>query len=242
MPASTAQAPAALSRVLLVEDDERIAGPLTEGLRRHGFTVDRATTGAGALRAPVADLVLLDPGLPDMDGVDVCRGLRARSAVPIIVITARGDDADGAAGPASGADAFLVKPFGVRELVARMRAVSRRRQPRPVPSSPACRPDVHRVGPLTVDPRTREAAVDGRRLVLSAREFGLLVCLVSDPGTALCRRQLMDEVWGPQFFGPAGTLDVHVAALRRKLGDPAWITSVRGAGLRLTAPEASPGS
>ncbi|MFF4361629.1 response regulator transcription factor [Streptomyces sp. NPDC001604] len=242
-------------RLLLVEDDDRIAGPLAEGLNRYGFAVDRVKTGAAALAAPAADLVLLDLGLPDMDGIDVCRTLRAHSAVPIIMITARGEEADRIVGLELGADDYLAKPFGVRELVARIRAVTRRTHPErhpqptaaaPVPGGPVSAHTrahaaedrgVQHLGSLTIDRRTRSVTLDGRLLALTPKEFDLLAYLAGDPGAVWSRQQILDAVWDPHYFGPTRTLDVHVSALRRKLGDPAWIATVRGIGFRLTVPD-----
>ncbi|MFF9363924.1 response regulator transcription factor [Streptomyces griseoluteus] len=236
-------------RLLLIEDDDRIAGPLSEGLGRYGFTVDHVRTGSAGLteRAAAPDLVLLDLGLPDMDGLDVCRSLRARSAVPIIMITARGEEADRIVGLELGADDYLAKPFGVRELIARIRAVTRRAGApaftpagsagtleTPEPQRPSS--GARKLGPLTINRRTREVHLDGRHIALTPREFDLLAFLAEDPGTVWSRQQIMDTVWDPHFFGPTKTLDAHVAALRRKLGDPAWITTARGVGFRLTVP------
>ncbi|MCZ1000817.1 response regulator transcription factor [Streptomyces mirabilis] len=232
-------------RLLLIEDDDRIALPLTEGLGRYGFTVQWARTGAAGLdQADSPDLVLLDLGLPDMDGLDVCRSLRARSAIPIIMITARGEEADRVAGLELGADDYMAKPFGVRELVARIRAVTRRTtaqvvvQPGP-PGVAAALPAAavpQQLGPLQLDRRTREVHLSGSEVALSPREFDLLAYLAQDPGAVHSRQQIMDAVWDPHFFGPTKTLDAHVAALRRKLGDAAWITTARGVGFRLTVP------
>ncbi|MEW2306774.1 response regulator transcription factor [Streptomyces sp. NPDC006655] len=233
-------------RLLLIEDDDRIAGPLTEGLGRYGFTVDHVRTGTAGLADTTAapDLVLLDLGLPDMDGLDVCRSLRARSAVPIIMITARGEEADRIVGLELGADDYLAKPFGVRELIARIRAVTRRAgAPAYAPSGPTQAPEAQQtasgaqaLGPLGISRRTREVHLDGRQIALTPREFDLLAYLAEEPGTVYSRQQIMDTVWDPHFFGPTKTLDAHVAALRRKLGDPAWITTTRGVGFRLTVP------
>ncbi|MFE4703506.1 response regulator transcription factor [Streptomyces sp. NPDC056738] len=233
-------------RLLLIEDDDRIAQPLTEGLGRYGFTVDRVRTGAAGLAdaADTPDLVLLDLGLPDMDGLDVCRSLRARSAIPIIMITARGEEADRVAGLELGADDYMAKPFGVRELVARIRAVTRRTGALPaVPTGPgatsaipAGAPAPQQLGLLQIDRRTRQVRLEGREVTLSPREFDLLAYLAQDPGAVHSRQQIMDAVWDPHFFGPTKTLDAHVAALRRKLGDPGWVTTARGVGFRLTVP------
>jgi two-component system response regulator RegX3 len=216
--------------LLLVEDDDAIAEPLAKGLEREGFTVRRAGNAADALAAPVADLVLLDLVLPDLDGYEVCRRLRARSDVPIIVITARGDEVDRVVGLELGADDYLVKPFGFRELVARIRAVTRRRQPRPDEPRPVL------VGPLELDRRTRRVRMAGVDVALTAKEFDLLALLASDAGRVLTRQEILEAVWDAHWYGPTKTLDVHVASLRRKLGDPAVIETVRGVGFRLCDP------
>jgi two-component system response regulator RegX3 len=216
-------------RILLVEDEDAIAEPLVDGLRREGFEVERAATGGAALEAGEADLVLLDLRLPDVDGLDVCRRLRERSDVPIIVVTARGEEADRVVGLELGADDYVVKPFGFRELIARIRAVTRRTSQRGSPGEPL------RVGDLEVDERARRATLDGRDLELTPKEFDLLAALARDPGAAISRRRLLEEVWETTWYGSAKTIDVHVAALRRKLADPGWIETVRGVGFRLRA-------
>jgi DNA-binding response OmpR family regulator len=215
-------------RVLLVEDDDSIAEPLASGLGRFGFQVDRVRTGAEALATPLNDLVLLDLGLPDMDGIDVCRRLRAVSTVPIIVITARSDEVDRVLGLEMGADDYVVKPFGFRELVARIRAVTRRAQP--AEPSP-----VQRLGSLELDRRERRVRVGGADVPLTAKEFALLALLGEDPGAVVERERILERVWDEHWFGPTKTLDVHVASLRKKLGDPGWIETVRGVGFRLVA-------
>ncbi len=219
-------------RILLVEDEDAIADPLADGLRREGYDVARAATGAAALElgADSPDLVLLDLRLPDLDGLDVCRRLRERSDVPIIVVTARGEESDRVVGLELGADDYVVKPFGLRELIARIRAVSRRTAAR------ASARVTLRVGELEVDERARRATLDGRDLGLTAKEFDLLAALARDPGAALSRRRLLEEVWETSWYGSAKMIDVHVAALRRKLGDPGWIETVRGVGFRLRSP------
>jgi two-component system, OmpR family, response regulator RegX3 len=216
-------------RILLVEDEDAIAEPLADGLRREGFEVDRAATGADALAAAASDLVLLDLRLPDVDGLDVCRRLRERSDVPIIVVTARGEETDRVVGLELGADDYVVKPFGLRELIARIRAVTRRTSSRGSAVGPLT------VGPLEVDERSRRAALEGRELELTPKEFDLLAALARDPGAAISRRRLLEDVWDTTWYGSAKTIDVHVAALRRKLGDPGWIQTVRGVGFRLRA-------
>ncbi len=218
-------------RLLLVEDDDAIAGPLVKGLGREGFEVTRVATGADALAAGPADLVLLDLGLPDIDGYEVCRRLRADSAVPIIVITARGDEVDRVVGLELGADDYVVKPFGFRELVARIRAVSRRAAA-PEGGNGDADP-VLRSGPVEVDTRTRRVTVDGTEVVLTRKEFDLLALLARDPGATRTRDEILEEVWDAHWYGPTKTLDVHVASLRKKLGDPTLIETVRGVGFRL---------
>ena len=211
--------------LLVVEDDEAIAVPLVRGLERSGYEVTRVSTGRDALDIGGVDLVLLDLGLPDLDGYEVCRRLRAASSVPIIVVTARGDEGDRVLGLDLGADDYVVKPFGLRELVARVRAVSRRAVAEPA--------GPQRVGALEVDRRARRVSVDGREVALALKEFELLALLADDPDAVISRVQIMDEVWDPHWYGPTKTLDVHVASLRRKLGDPRWIETVRGVGFRL---------
>ncbi|MFF8308885.1 response regulator transcription factor [Streptomyces lydicus] len=229
-------------RVLLIEDDNAIAEPLVEGLRRYGFAIDRVGTGAAGLAAPAPDMVLLDLGLPDMDGIDVCRTLRGRSRVPIIMITARGDETDRVVGLELGADDYLSKPFGIRELVARMRAVTRRARltDSDSPGMPAADETgstgstPQRIGDLLIDRRTRKVHVAGAQVALAPKEFDLLTLLAEDPGAVYSRQHILDTVWDPNYFGPSKTLDVHIAALRRKLGNPTWIETVRGVGFRLT--------
>jgi two-component system, OmpR family, response regulator RegX3 len=214
-------------RVLLVEDDEPIAESLTRGLSRYGFTVDWVRTGREALDAAAAEIVLVDLGLPDMDGLDVCRELRARSDVPIIVISARADETDKVVGLEIGADDYVSKPFGVREVVARMRAVLRRVRPDTTASEPL------RGTRLSIDRRARRVIVDGVEVSLTPKEYDLLVFLAEAPGAAFTREQIMEAVWDAHWFGPTKTLDVHISALRRKLGDAVLVSTVRGIGFRL---------
>jgi DNA-binding response OmpR family regulator len=174
--------------------------------------------------------VLLDLGLPDRDGFDVCRELRARSDVPIIVVTARSEEVDRVVGLELGADDYIVKPFGFRELVARIRAVARRR---PAATTHATASEL---GALSIDRRTRRVVVEGAEVALTPKEFDLLAFLAEDPGAVCSRQQVLEEVWDPHWYGPTKTLDVHVASLRKKLGDPRWIETVRGVGFRLRAP------
>ena len=217
-------------KLLLVEDEEAIAEPLAEGLRREGFVVEHVATGAEALAATEPDLVLLDVGLPDLDGFSVCRELRSRSNVPIIMVTAKGEEVDRVVGLEVGADDYIVKPFGIRELIARIRAVARRTGERATSRAAMT------LGPLELDTRSRRVSVDGREIDLTPKEFDLLALLASDPGAVFSRARILEEVWQTTWYGSAKTIDVHVAALRKKLGDPSWITTVRGVGLRLNVP------
>jgi two-component system response regulator RegX3 len=248
-------------RVLIVEDDDAIASPLAKGLEREGLDVERVETGSAALgRTADAhfDIVLLDLGLPDRDGFDVCRELRGLSDVPIIVVTARSEEVDRVVGLELGADDYIVKPFGFRELVARIRAVARRRGVQTVNGSPgephlagrdagsgpfieadlaAREPQVEttELGTLSIDRRTRRVTIDQRSITLTPKEFDLLAFLADDAGAVRLRQQLLENVWDPHWYGPTKTLDVHVASLRKKLGNAGWIETVRGVGFRLRA-------
>jgi DNA-binding response OmpR family regulator len=216
--------------VLLVEDDDSIAEPLVDGLRREGFTVARAATGAEALAAAATDLVLLDLRLPDVDGLTVCRELRSRSDVPIIVVSARGEEIDRVVGLELGADDYVVKPFGLRELVARIRAVARRAAVQPQDGGQTIG-----AGPVRIDLRGHRVTVDGEEVHLTGKEFDLLVVLVRDAGAVVDRERLLREVWNTTWYGSSKTVDVHIASLRRKLGHPELIETVRGIGLRFAA-------
>lgn len=230
-------------RLLVVEDDPAIAGPLVRGLERAGFTVTHAPDGASALSAETPDLVLLDLGLPDMDGTEVCRRLRASGDVPIIIVSARDDEVDRVVGLELGADDYVVKPFGLRELVARIRAVLRRRPPTAAPQPTGARStdadggerSVTTFGTLVVDRRTRRVIVDGTVVHLTPKEFDLLAALAEDPGAVRSRTDLLDDVWEGDWYGSTRTLDAHVAALRRKVGAD-LIETVRGVGFRLSDP------
>jgi two-component system response regulator RegX3 len=222
--------------LLVVEDDPTIAGPLRTGLLREGFEVELVDTGAGALAAGECDLVLLDLGLPDLDGRVVCRQLRERSNVPIIVVTARGDEIDRVILLELGADDYVVKPFGFRELVARIRAVLRRTGH----SRPQAQPDVHiDVGLLHIDTRTRDVSYEGRPVALTPKEHDLLVYLARDPDVVHTREQIIKDVWDENWWGSTKTLDVHIASLRKKLA-PEAIETVRGVGFRLVDSTTSP--
>ena len=222
-PASAGAAPGTTS-VLVVEDDPGVAAQLVRALTRGGYLVDHVTTGAGALRRERSDVVLLDLGLPDTDGVQVCRQLRQRSDVAIIVVTAFGEESDRVTALDAGADDYLVKPFGVSELLARIRAVLRRVRPEG---------DVVRHGPLSMDFRTRKVTVSGAEVLLTPKEFDILECLATDPGRVQSLPDILASAWDANWYGPGKVLDVHIAALRRKLGVPGLIETVYGHGFRL---------
>jgi two-component system, OmpR family, response regulator RegX3 len=227
-------------KILLVEDDRSIAVSLVDGLASAGHEVAHVTTGAAALELEAAtapDVVLLDLGLPDMDGRDVCRVIRGRSRVPIIMLTARSDEFDRVLGLELGADDYVTKPFSFRELVARIRAVVRRTQPEPAGSvEPATAGQVEQLGPLELDRGTRRVHLDGDEVHLTAKEFDLLAYLALDPGAVSTRTQILENVWDAHWYGPTKTVDAHVAALRKKLGAHEWIAAVRGVGFRLEVP------
>jgi DNA-binding response OmpR family regulator len=215
-------------RILLVEDDLRLAEPLVVALRRAGFEVAHATTAEAALTSPTPDIVLLDLSLPDRDGLEVCRKLRQRGETPIIMLTARGDERDRVTGLRSGADDYVVKPFSMAELQARIEAVLRRARPRP--------DAVLVAGPLRVDVHRHEVTVDGRRVVLTPKEFDLLATLARDPGAVISRSRLLLEVWHTPWRGNERTLDVHMNTLRAKLDAPHLVETIRGIGYRLAVP------
>jgi len=214
-------------RVLVVEDDDAIGSALEKGLSREGFDPIRAGTAAQALNSLPVDFILLDLGLPDRDGIELFHSLRAVSTAPIIMVTARGDEQDRIAGLNLGADDYVVKPFGLRELVARINAVLRR----------TAQPDVEMrtqvVGSIEIDRRTRKVVVAGREISCTPKEYGILQFLARDPGATITRQEILDSVWGANWFGSTKMMDVHVASLRRKLGLPQTIEAVRGVGFRL---------
>jgi two-component system, OmpR family, response regulator RegX3 len=223
--------------ILLVEDERAITDPLAEALEREGFDPAVAGTAAEALekaqgRAP--DLVLLDIGLPDGSGLDVCRELRKQGEVPIIMLTARGSEADRVAGLELGADDYIVKPFSAREVMARVRAVLRRA------TATASGDDGEpiRIGELSLDTAKHEARLRDETLDLSRKEFELLRVLMESAGSVLTREALIDEVWDMNWFGSTKTLDVHISGLRKKLDDdpkePRYIHTVRGVGFRFS--------
>ncbi len=216
-------------RVLVVEDDIRVGNALDAALRRQRFEVVRAASAAEALAAPSVDLILLDLGLPDGDGIDLCRRLRdEENDVAIIAVTARAEERDRITGLRSGADDYLVKPYSMAELSARIEAVLRRVRPKPPPA--------RTVGDLRVDLAAHTVTRAGRPVTLTRKEFDLLAALARAPGVTVPRDRLLIEVWGTCWPGGGRTLDVHIATLRGKLGDPPLITTVRGIGYRLTGP------
>lgn len=219
-------------RVLVVEDDESIGEPLTEGLELEGFAPTWVRRGADALEhVGDSEFVLLDLGLPDLDGAVVCRRIRETSPVPIIVVTAREDEFDRVRLLELGADDYVVKPFGFRELVARIRAVHRR-----VGGAPTISTGPQEFGPLQIDRDGRRVHLGGVELELTPKEFDLLAFLADSPGTVRTREDIIARVWDEHWWGPTKTLDVHVASLRRKLGRLDVITTLRGVGYRFDPP------
>jgi two-component system, OmpR family, response regulator RegX3 len=222
--------------ILLVEDERAITEPLAEALEREGFDAAVAGTAAEAMETAASrdpDLVLLDIGLPDGSGLDVCRELRRQSQVPIIMLTARGSEADRVSGLELGADDYIVKPFSAREVMARVRAVLRRAT---ATSSDGAGPIT--IGDLTLDRDKHEARLAGNPIELSRKEFELLRVLMQSAGSVLTREALIDEVWDMNWFGSTKTLDVHISGLRKKLDDdpsnPRYIHTVRGVGFRFS--------
>ena len=227
-------------RILVVEDEQAISEPLVDALTREGFDPRVAPTVADAEAAFAEnepDLVLLDVMLPDGDGRDLCRDLRRRSDVPIVMLTARGEELDKVVGLELGADDYVVKPFSARELSARIRAILRR-------GRGDSRREVVEVGPIRLDASSRTVTKDGRPVEMAAREFDLLNLLMSRAGEVVRREEIMDLVWDEHWFGSTKTLDVHVSWLRKKIEDdpaePRYITTSRGVGFRFAAPEDVP--
>jgi two-component system, OmpR family, response regulator RegX3 len=233
-------APTQRPKILLVEDERTITEPLAEALEREGFVPAVAGTAAEATEMAsrsAPDLVLLDIGLPDGSGLDVCRELRRRSEVPIIMLTARGAESDRVAGLELGADDYIVKPFSAREVMARVRAVLRRT----TPGSGTSDGEQLTIGELSLDPARHEAKLADEPLELSRKEYELLRVLMESAGSVITREALIEEVWDMNWFGSTKTLDVHVSGLRRKLDDdpkvPRFIHTVRGVGFRFSGPD-----
>lgn len=215
-------------KALVVEDDPSVSEPLVAGLQRNGIEtvhVAYASHVMGALRG--VDIVVLDLGLPDGEGLDVLREIRTISDVPVIIATARGDETDRIIGLELGADDYVVKPFSVRELAARIRAIARRRRNEPE----------LRASGLVVDRNKRQVRLGNREIELTAKEFDLLAVLAEEPGKVFTRQELFTRVWDPVWVGTGKTLDVHIGSLRKKLEDADLIQTVRGVGYRLNPPQ-----
>ncbi|MCX6032641.1 MAG: response regulator transcription factor [Chloroflexi bacterium] len=231
-----------MQTILIIEDDEMIVSSVRYGLEREGYRVLAAANGEEGLtvaRAAIPDLVLLDVMMPVMDGLQCCRTLRAESSVPIIMLTARGEELDKVLGLELGADDYMVKPFSMRELIARIRAQLRRveMQPRAVGGPDAAL----RVGALSLDCDRHMVIKGDRPIGLRPKEFDLLAALMAQPGHAFERGDLLDAVWGEGWIGDPRTLDVHIRWLRQKLEDdpaqPRYIVTVRGLGYRFATSE-----
>ncbi len=227
--------------VLVVEDEESFVEALTLGLTREGFAVRVARDGAEALAsfdASRPDVVLLDLMLPRVSGIDVCRHIRARSSIPIIMVTAKDSEVDAVVGLEVGADDYVTKPYRLRELVARVRAVLRRAGPEPEPDEVAV--VVLEVGDVALDAERHRVTVRGSEVALPLREFELLELLLDNAGRVLTRDTLIDRIWGPNYVGDTKTLDVHVKRLRSKIEEdpsrPSRITTIRGLGYRYEKP------
>ena len=222
--------------ILVVDDEPNIADLVELYLRREGFRVLKSATGEDAVRA-VSDqrprLVILDVGLPDIDGLEVCRRLRATSAIPVIFLTARDTEIDRVLGLELGGDDYVTKPFSPAELVARVKAVLRRGEGAGAPA------EIVHVGTVEIDAARREIRVDGAPVDFTTKEFDLLRFLAERPGLALSRQQILDGVWGYDWFGDVRTVDVHIAQVRKKVGEGVRIDTVRGVGYRLDARAAS---
>lgn len=222
-------------RLLVVEDDDAIADPLVAGLGAEHFEVERARTAAEAMEAETPDLILLDLGLPDRDGLELVTELRRRSPVPILIITARGAETERVVGLNLGADDYVVKPFGFRELVARIWAIARRGAPISVgPSS------LQRIGPLEIDRRARVVRVHGAQVTCTPKEYAIIDLLAQQPGALVTRQDMLDSIWGTNWYGNTKMIDVHMASLRKKIGDAVVIETVRGVGFRLLAGSEQP--
>lgn len=222
--------------ILLVEDDPSVAASVIDGLSSSGLTISHVDNGKDAIayvNRSAPDLILLDLGLPDMDGQDVCRAIRQDHATPIIILSARSEEVDRVLALEFGADDYLVKPFGMRELVARIKAVARRTSGT-ISDSQA---NQQVLGPIRIDRRSQRVFVNENEVHLTPKEFDLLAYLATDPGAVYRRSDIMNEVWDTNWYGTTKTVDAHVAALRKKLGDQDWIEAVRGVGFRLGVPD-----
>ena len=223
-------------RILLVEDDSSVAASILDGLVSASMEVKHVDNGTDAIDLALSDnfeLILLDLGLPDIDGQDVCKRIREKLQTPIIILSARGDEIDRVLALEFGADDYLVKPFGMRELVARIRAVARRSNT----DDSVRQSSSQKIGPLVIDRRTQKVSVHDVFIELTPKEFQLLSYIASDPGAVYRRNDIMSEVWDTNWYGTTKTVDAHVASLRKKLGHQDWIEAVRGVGFRLQVSE-----
>lgn len=224
-------------KILVIEDDKSVLDGLKAGLERAGHIVTTAETGEDALSKITKsfDVITLDLGLPDMDGQDLCRQLRAKTDIPIVVVSARDQEVDRVIALELGADDYLVKPYGISELVARIRAVHRR-----YAAVSDSNPDSELLiaGNLLVNQKSQEVVLSGQKIHLTPTEYQLLVYLMADPGRVMARNDILRNVWGGEWFGSTKTLDAHVASIRKKLGSADWIISVRGVGFRFDMPNA----
>ncbi|WP_166352598.1 response regulator transcription factor [Phytoactinopolyspora limicola] len=218
-------------RILVVEDDDRVARGLVTALRNASYDVSRVATAAAALDASPADLVLLDLGLPDGDGIDVLRKLRERRETAVIAVTARAEERERVRGLRTGADDYVVKPFGIAELLARIDAVLRRT--RAARSAAGAEQPPMRVGELSIDVAARTAHLGSAELVLTRKEFDVLVLLATHAPAVVTREKILDQVWEASWESSSRTLDTHIAALRGKLGEGVRIGTVRGVGYQL---------
>ena len=216
---------------MVIEDESDIADLLALYFRREGWTVHvcaDGTTGLAYIRARQPDFVVLDIGLPgDVDGLDVCREVRTRSSVPVLMLTARDDEIDRILGLELGADDYVTKPFSPREIVARVKAILRRGNRRPDQQTSA------EFGAISIDLLRRAVELEGAEVALAAQEWALLDYLLRNSGIVLSRQQILDGAWGAGWFGDPRTIDVHIRQLRRKLGDDLPLATVRGVGYRL---------
>jgi len=221
--------------ILLVEDDPSVAASVIDGLENEGFQVQHVSTGAAAITAAKtksAELILLDLGLPDMDGQQVCRVIRTEVTTPIIILSARSEEVDRVLALEFGADDYMVKPFGMRELIARIRAVARRS----VAPDREVALSIQIIGVLSIDRRSQRVFVDSVEVPLTPKEFDLLEYLARDPGAVYRRNDIMRDVWDTDWYQTTKTVDAHIASLRKKLDHPDWIEAVRGVGFRLSVP------
>lgn len=215
-------------KVLLVEDDQAIASSVVASLSQAGMNVVHVATGADGVAAvhnDTPDVVLMDLGLPDMDGLDASKAIRETSTVPIIIVSARGDELDRVLGLELGADDYVVKPFSQRELLARIRAVTRR-------TSDSTPEPVFSHARLVIDERAHTVHLDGNDVSLTAKEFDLLAFLAAEPNVVFRRNDILEHVWDTNWYGTTKTLDAHIASIRKKLGSPDWIQAIRGVGFK----------